>query len=214
MLLVATTLARLLDAACAPPALRWALLGGAPVPPALLDARPRRGRAGRPTYGLTEACSRTVAGQDTGAPLFCTRVRLAPDGEILVAGPTVAPRPAPSWRRATSGRWTRDGAPRVVGRKADTIVTGGENVAPTEVEAVLLGHPAVAEAAVHGRPHAEWGEAVVATVVLRPGAHVSEAALRRHCAARLAGFQVPKDIAFATALPHTASGKVVRRALR
>jgi o-succinylbenzoate---CoA ligase len=210
--LVPTTLARLLDAGLQrPPSLRWALLGGAAIPAPLLD----RARAARvpvaATYGLTEACSQVVT---NGAPLFCTRVRLAPDGEILVSGLTLAPEAAPELATGDLGRWTRDGTLEVVGRKADTIVTGGENVAPTEVEDVLLGHPAVAEAAVHGRAHPGWGEAVVATVVLRPGAHVTEAALRAHCAARLAGFQVPKDIAFASALPRTASGKVVRRALR
>jgi O-succinylbenzoic acid--CoA ligase len=163
------------------------------------------------TYGLTEACSQVVT---NGAPLFCTRVRLAADGEILVRGLTVAPSAGPELATGDLGRWTSEGDLEVLGRKADTIVTGGENVAPTEVEDALLEHPAVAEAAVHGREHPEWGEAVVATVVLRPGAHVDARTLRLHCAARLAGYQVPKDIAFASALPRTASGKVVRRALR
>jgi O-succinylbenzoic acid--CoA ligase len=97
---------------------------------------------------------------------------------------------------------------------ADTIVTGGENVAPAEVEAVLADHPAVAEAAVHGRDDPEWGEAVVATVVLRPGSRATAEDLRAHCAARLAGFKVPKAVGFAEALPRTASGKVARRRLR
>jgi O-succinylbenzoic acid--CoA ligase len=111
------------------------------------------------------------------------------------------------------GETDGDGRLRVTGRKADTIVTGGENVAPTEVEAALAAHPAVAEAAVHARQHPAWGEAVVATVVLRPGAHATDAELRAWCAARLAGFKVPKEIAFAAALPRTRSGKLLRRAL-
>jgi O-succinylbenzoic acid--CoA ligase len=98
----------------------------------------------------------------------------------------------------------------VTGRKADTIITGGENVAPAEVEAVLSEHPAVAEAAVHGRPDPEWGEAVVATVVLRAEAAVSADELRAHAAARLAPFKVPKAVAFTDALPRTASGKLLR----
>ncbi len=102
-----------------------------------------------------------------GAPLFCTGVRLAEDGEILVSGPTVAPGAGPVLATGDLGAWNADGILHVVGRKSDTIVTGGENVAPTEVEAVLEGHPAVAEAAVHGVPSREWGEAVVATVVVR-----------------------------------------------
>jgi o-succinylbenzoate---CoA ligase len=210
--LVPTTLARLLDGGLRePPALRWALLGGAPLPAALLERAAAAGVPVAPTYGLTEACSQVVT---NGAPLFCTRVRLAPDGEILVSGPTVAPQVGRELATGDLGRWRRDGMLEVVGRKADTIVSGGENIAPTQVEEVLLAHPAVAEAAVHGRPHPEWGEAVVATVVLRPGAHVEARALRLHCAARLAGFQVPKDIAFASAIPRTPSGKVLRRALR
>jgi O-succinylbenzoic acid--CoA ligase len=209
--LVPTTLARLLDAGLRePPALRWALLGGAAIPAPLLARAADAGVPIAPTYGLTESCSQVVT---NGAPLFCTRVRLAGDGEILASGPTVAPQAGPVLHTGDLGRWTREGTLEVIGRKADTIVTGGENVAPTEVEVVLLDHPAVAEAAVHGREHPEWGEAVVATVVLRPGAHATEQALRRHCAARLAGFQVPKDIAFATALPRTPSGKVLRRVL-
>jgi O-succinylbenzoic acid--CoA ligase len=114
-------------------------------------------------------------------------------------------------RTGDLGEWNADGALHVAGRKADTIVTGGENVAPAEVEAVLESHPAVREAAVHGRPHPEWGEAVVATVVLREDA--SEDELRAHCAARLAGFKVPKAIRFADSLPRTRSGKLVRSAL-
>ena len=92
-------------------------------------------------------------------------------------------------------------------------MTGGENVAPAEVEAVLAEHPAVAEAAVHARPDAEWGEAIVATVVLRAGASATAEELRAHAAGRLAPYKVPKAVAFADALPRTPSGKLVRRAL-
>ena len=84
----------------------------------------------------------------------------------------------------------------ITGRKADTIVTGGENVAPVEVEDVLLTHPDVADAAVFARPDAEWGEAVVASVVLRDGATVAAEELRAFCAQRLAGFKVPKAFEF------------------
>jgi o-succinylbenzoate---CoA ligase len=204
--LVPTTLGRLLDAGLRdPPALRWALLGGAPISPGLLGRAAAAGVPVAPTYGLTEACSQVTT---LGAPLFCTRVRLAADGEILVSGPTVAPSAGPVLHTGDLGAWNADGALHVAGRKSDTIVTGGENVAPAEVEGVLESHPAVAEAAVHGRAHREWGEAVVATVVLR--ADASEDDLRSHCAARLAPFKVPKAIRFADALPRTRSGKLVR----
>jgi len=204
--LVPTTLQRLLDAGLRePPALRWALVGGAPVTPALVGRAAAHSVPVATTYGLTESCSQVTT---LGAPLFCTGVRLAEDGEILVSGPTVAPAAGPVLATGDLGAWNADGILHVVGRKSDTIVTGGENVAPTEVEAVLEGHPAVAEAAVHGVPSRAWGEAVVATVVVR--ADVSEDDLRAHCAARLASFKVPKAIRFADALPRTRSGKLER----
>jgi O-succinylbenzoic acid--CoA ligase len=218
---VPTTLARLLDAGLRhPPHLRCALAGGAPVPPALVGRALEAGIPVAQTYGLTEATSQvtTAAPGDTeadaGPPLFCTRVRIGPDGEIHVTGPTVAGPPGRELATGDLGALDAAGRLTVTGRKADTIVSGGENVAPAEVEAVLAEHPAVSEAVVLGRPHPEWGEAVVAQVVLRPGAHASEAELRRHAAARLAGFKVPKEIAFASALPRTRSGKILRRALR
>jgi O-succinylbenzoic acid--CoA ligase len=131
-----------------------------------------------------------------------------------VSGPTVSPDAATDGRgRLRTGDLGAfdDGLLRIVGRKADTIVSGGENVAPAEVEAVLEAHPLVAEAAVHGRPDAEWGEAVVATVVPRDGAPPDD--LRAWCAARLAAPKVPKTVTFADALPRTRSGKLERRRL-
>ena len=103
----------------------------------------------------------------------------------------------------------------MTGRKADTIVSGGENVAPVEVEAVLEAHPHVLEAAVLGRTDARWGEAVTAIVVARPGMTLDGEALRAHCGARLAGYKVPKTFELiGRPLPRTRSGKLLRRALR
>ena len=206
--LVPTTLQRLLDAGLRePPALRCALLGGAPIPPALLD-RAREARVPvAPTYGLTEACSQVTT---HGFPLFCTRVRLAEDREIIVSGPTVAG--GGELHTGDLGRWDSVGRLEVVGRKADTIISGGENVAPAEVEAVLEEHPAVAEAAVHGRADPEWGEAVVATVVLKGEATPEE--LQAYARERLPGFKVPKAVAVSDEpLPRTGSGKLLRREL-
>jgi O-succinylbenzoic acid--CoA ligase len=215
--LVPTTLARLLDAGLDhPPALRWALLGGAPLPPALIARAEAAGVRVAPTYGLTEACSQVAT---AGVPLFCTRVELDPvDGEILVSGPTLSPdaKRDPDGRLRTGdlGAFDGDGLLRIVGRKADTIVTGGENVAPAEVEAVLEAHPDVLEAGVLARPDDEWGEAVVALVRLRDGATATSADLGDHARAHLARFKVPKDIMLtADPLPRTPSGKLVRREL-
>jgi o-succinylbenzoate---CoA ligase len=242
--LVATTLARLLDAGLGdPPALRCALTGGGPVSEALLERARLAGVPVSLTYGLTESCSqattaplaeaahdcagsrsalapseRGAAAPNAGPPLFCTQLRIAPDGEILLRGPTVAAAAiAPDgWLHTGDlGELDAGGRLRVSGRKADTIVSGGENVAPAEVEAVLEAHPGVLEAAVLGRPDERWGEAVSAIVVARPGVELDAGELREHCASRLAGFKVPKSFALtAQPLPRTRSGKLARRELR
>jgi o-succinylbenzoate---CoA ligase len=214
--LVSTTLARLLDAGLRePPSLRWALTGGGPLPPALLESARAAGVPAVATYGLTEACSQVSTG---GPPLFCTLVELGPDGEILVGGPTVAPGSlGPDGRLHTGdlGEIDADGALMVNGRKADTIISGGENVAPIEVEAVLEAHPSVIEAAVLGRPDPQWGESVVAIVVASSNESVGEGELREHCSARLAPYKVPKQVRIVSdSLPRTASGKLLRRELQ
>jgi O-succinylbenzoic acid--CoA ligase len=217
--LVPTQLARALDAGLERPAgLRAVLLGGAGAPRPLLERAAQAGVPVAQTYGLTQACSSVTVSapgdlETQGPALPGVGVRVAADGEILVSGPTVAG----GGELATGDLGRLDAAGRLVvtGRRLDTIVTGGENVAPTEVEAVLLEHPDVADAAVFGRPDAEWGEAVSALVVLREGAELDPAALKRFARERLAGFKVPKAIEPAVApLPRTASGKLVRRLLR
>jgi acyl-CoA synthetase (AMP-forming)/AMP-acid ligase II len=117
-------------------------------------------------------------------------------------------------RTGDLGRLDERGRLIVTGRLSELIVSGGENVAPAEVEAVLEQHPAVAEAGVFGRADSEWGEAVVAAVVPRNGAPLDVEELRAFCRARLAGFKVPKTIEEVRALPRTASGKLRRGALR
>jgi long-chain acyl-CoA synthetase len=102
----------------------------------------------------------------------------------------------------------------LVDRKKDMIITGGVNVYPREVEALLYQHPAIAEAAVVGVPDEYWGEAVTAFVVAKPGDKVSEAELTAFCAQSLAKFKVPKSIRFIDALPRNAAGKVLHRELR
>jgi len=239
--LVSTTLARLLDAGLErPSALRCALTGGGPVPAALVRRAHAAGVPVSLTYGLTESCSQATtapvaeiadvdgtadAGEllldtppNAGPPLFCTRVRIAEDGEILLAGPTVAPAAAGAdgWLHTGDlGELDERGRLLVTGRKADTIVSGGENVAPAEVEAVLEAHPQVLEAAVLGRSDPRWGEAVTAIVVARAGAALEPEELRAHCARALAPFKVPKQVVLAAEpLPRTRSGKLLRRELR
>lgn len=224
--LVATTLARLLDAGLErPTALRCALTGGGPVPAALLQRARDAGVPVSQTYGLTESCSQATTtpvaalGADralAGTPLFCTRLRIAADGEVQIAGPTVAPasRDAGGWLHTGDLGSIDAGSLRVTGRAADTIISGGENVAPSEIEAVLEAHPDVLEAAVIGRPDPRWGEAITAIVVARAGAELRKEQLRAYCAASLAPYKVPKQIVLGgEPLPRTRSGKLLRREL-
>jgi O-succinylbenzoic acid--CoA ligase len=169
------------------------------------------------SYGLTQACSTVTVSEPgdletAGRALRGVGVAIAPDGEIRVSGPTV--NRLGGLRTGDLGRVEPDGRLVVTGRKGELIITGGENVAPAEVEAVLVAHPAVADAAVVGRADALWGEAVTAFVVPRPGVRLDAAQLHRHCTARLAPFKVPKSFELVTALPRTASGKVRRIDLR
>jgi acyl-CoA synthetase (AMP-forming)/AMP-acid ligase II len=108
-----------------------------------------------------------------------------------------------------------DGYLYLVDRRNDKIVTGGENVYPSEIEHVLSTHPAVQEAGVIGVPDRTWGEAVSAVIVVRDGDEISVEELSDHCRALLARYKVPKKIVFTTEeLPRTPTGKLLRRELR
>jgi len=146
-------------------------------------------------------------------------------GEILVRGPTVMKaywRQPAATARALVGGWLHtgdagwlDSAGRlsVVDRRDDLIVSGGENVYPAEVEAVLDSHPDVAASCVVGLPDPEWGQVVVAVVVARRAA-VSTADLIAHARAHLAGYKIPRRILWAATLPRTATGKLRRSEVR
>lgn len=122
---------------------------------------------------------------------------------------------ADGWlRTGDAGYLDADGYLYIADRLKDMIISGGENVYPTEVECVLAAHPGVEDVAVIGIPDERWGEAVHAAVVLRPGAEIGERELRDWCRERLAGFKLPKRIEFIAQLPRNASGKTDRRALR
>ena len=112
------------------------------------------------------------------------------------------------------GHVDEDGYLFVHGRLDDVIVRGGENLSPGEIEAALVEHPAVEEAAVVGLPDVEWGEKVVAAVVLTPGATVSEDELRDFVRARLRSTKTPERIQVRETLPFSETGKLLRRVLR
>jgi fatty-acyl-CoA synthase len=148
------------------------------------------------------------------------------EGEVCLRGPKVT---AGYWnapeKTAASfhGDWLRsgdagylddDGFLFLTDRMKDMIVSGGENIASSEVERVIQQLPQVHECAVIGVPDAHWGERPLAVIVLHAGEQVGGEEVRAHCRAHLAGFKVPDRVAFVDRLPRSASGKVLKRELR
>ena len=224
--------------------LRWCLSAGAPLAdPVRRRAEARLGAPIREGYGLTEATFAAIdapPGPPTpgsvGRPVWGVEVRIAgadgapaargETGEILVRGQNVMAGYLgdPGATAATVrdgyvhtgdlGRLDGDGKLFVVDRRIDLILRGGHNVYPSEVEDALAAHPSVARVAVIGRPDREYGEEVVAVVVVRDGAALTPGALDAFARERLAKTTVPREVAFAEALPLGPSGKVDKRALR
>ena len=147
-------------------------------------------------------------------------------GEVVLRGPKVFKgywRDPDATAAAFAGGWfhtgdigvrDEDGYLFIVDRLKDMILSGGENIAGSEVERVLYEHDAVIEVAVVGRPDEKWGEVPVAYVVLRRGATTTADELVEHCRGQLAKFKVPKDVFFIDALPRNPSGKILKRELR
>jgi acyl-CoA synthetase (AMP-forming)/AMP-acid ligase II len=122
---------------------------------------------------------------------------------------------ADGWRATGDLGWVDDeGYVFFAGRKDDMIIRGGENIAPAEIEAVLMSHPAIDEVAVIGVPSVEWGQVVKAFAVKRPGEDVSEKDLIDFCRKRMASFKAPESIEFIDALPKNPLGKILRKELR
>ncbi|MGH7932003.1 MAG: class I adenylate-forming enzyme family protein [Candidatus Binataceae bacterium] len=121
---------------------------------------------------------------------------------------------ADGWRATGDLGWVdEDGYVFFAGRKDDMIIRGGENIAPAEIETVLMSHPAIDEAAVIGIPSVEWGQTVKAYVVLRPGHQITAKDLSEFCRTRLSSFKRPEQIEFIDALPKNALGKILRKEL-
>ena len=213
--------------------LRLAVVGGAPMPEALLDTWAARGVDIVQGYGLTEAApnvlclppedARRKAGF-AGKPYPYVECDVSRDGELLVRGPNVFPG---YWRNdeATAATirdgWLHtgdvverddEGYYRIKGRLKDMVISGGENVYPAEIEAVLHEHPAVADAAVVGVPDERWGEVCAAFVVL--SGEATEEELRELCRERLARFKVPKSFRVVDKLPRNSMGKIQKSELK
>ena len=231
--MVPTMLARVLDANPrwrAPSHFRAIVLGGAAAPPALLRRAMQRGVPLLPSYGLTESCAQIAttpyaARYDpldwgSGLPLPGVELRIA-DGRIEIRGPMLMagywgepPLARGAWfDTGDLGELDARGCLHVHARRADLIVTGGENVYPVEVERVLESQPGIATAGVFGIASDAWGEEVAAALVA-VGTPPADAALREYVAARLAPHKRPRRICYVAALPHTAGGKLDRVALR
>jgi O-succinylbenzoic acid--CoA ligase len=222
--LVPAMLRRLLAAGDEAARFHRVLLGGGPVPADLAEEASGRGVGLVRTYGLTETFGGMV---HDGHPLDGAEVRIAdPGGEVLVRGPMLFRRyrgdPARTaaalgdgWLRTGDlGRLGPDGRLTVLGRADDLVISGGVNVHPDEVEAVLATHPGVAEAAVAGRPDPEWGQRVAAFVVPRdPARPPTLDELRAFTRQRLAAAKAPRELVLVPALPRSRSGKLLRRLL-
>lgn len=225
--LVPTQLVRLLDDPAATAALTTfdaVLLGGAATAPDVLARARAAGVGVVTTYGMTETCGGCVY---DGVPLDGVAVALDDDGRVLLSGPVLADgyrdRPdldafvtLPDGRRALRtndlGRLD-DGVLTVLGRADDVLVTGGAKVAPAAVEAVLGGVDGVREACVVGVPDAEWGQAVVAVVVPRPGDAPALDQVREVVARRLGAPSAPRHLVTVPELPLRGPGKVDRTAV-
>ncbi|MBZ0309310.1 MAG: o-succinylbenzoate--CoA ligase [Anaerolineae bacterium] len=215
-----------------PASLRLILLGGAAASSALLAQSAHLPVA--LTYGLSEACSQVATAfpdgkkaGSVGKPLLFTSVRIVNEsgdslppeeyGEVVVSGPTVMrgyygqPPLSGEFYTGDIGYLDSEGDLFIVQRRSDLILSGGENIYPSEVEQVLRQHPAVAEVCVVGLEHPEWGQQVAAAIVLKTPA--SEEEILTFSRAFLAGYKQPRRLLFVESLPQTASGKVQRQAV-
>jgi len=242
--LVPAQLRSLLDvrgARPAPTTVQAILLGGGPIPADLLEAARAAGYRILTTYGMTETGSGVASGGAdpatldeplAGRALPGVELRVVPNGaadgsgEILVRGemvfagyvddePATAAALRDGWLHTGDlGTIDDGGLLRIIDRRDDLIVSGGENVYPAQVEAALLAHPTVAEAAVVAMQDERWGHVPVAFVVPQPGALVDAAALEDHCRAQLAAYKVPARFEPIAAMPRNDFGKILRHELR
>jgi len=224
--------------------LRAVLLGGAPAPDSLIDRCRNYSVPVFPTYGMTETASQIATARPrqafeqagtVGRPLMWTNLTIVDDdghptedgerGEIVVSGPMVTAGYygdveanveafcEHGLRTGDIGYISEQGYLHVLNRLDDRIITGGENVDPGGVVEVLRAHPDVDEAAVVGIDDERWGECVAALIVPR-SEPLSEETIESHCRKRLAGYKLPRVIAFTEALPRTASGTIRRPVVR
>ena len=226
-----------------PATLRCVLLGGGPAPQPLLEDCAARSIPVVQTYGLTESCSQAVTLSpadalhklgSAGRPLLPVQLRIMNDdkiaaanepGTICLKGPSITSgydhRPEATARAIHDG-WLStgdigyldaDGYLYILDRRSDLIISGGENIYPAEIEAILLSHPDVEEAGVCGQDDAQWGQIPIAFVHLKSGSNTGSSVLQAHLQARLARYKLPRAIYIVAALPRNSAGKLLRREL-
>ena len=214
--------------------LRVAVTGAADIPVDLI----RRIREELPFqsimtgYGLTEAGTITASRQGdsfediattVGTPCEGFELRIAADGEVLARGFAVMKGyfddPVATAEAIDAGGWLHtgdlgvidgNGRLKIIGRKKDMFIVGGFNAYPAEIEGFLMSHPAVAQAAVIGVPDERMGQVGKAFIVLAGGETLTEAELIAWAKEKMAGFKVPRSVAFLAALPLNATGKVMK----
>lgn len=233
---VTTMVQRLLDTYTKPyhPKFRCMLLGGGPASKAILESCFAKGIPLIQSFGMTETASQivTLPPEDalqkigaSGKPLFPAEVKISDQDEILLKGPNItagylhneaatqAAFDANGWfRTGDIGYLDQDGFLFVQERRSDLIISGGENIYPTEIEHVLLEYPTVLEVAVVAKQDDKWGEVPVA--FLATTKETPEEQLHQFCEERLAKYKIPHQFHFLDELPKTASQKIQRHKLK
>ncbi|MBF2453490.1 o-succinylbenzoate--CoA ligase [Listeria seeligeri] len=213
--------------------LRTVLLGGGPANKATLEVCKAQNIPLVQSFGMTETASQIVTLSpkealtkigSSGKALFPAEVKIAEDGEILLKGPSITPGyldNEEATKKAFSNGWFKTGDIGyldeagflfVLERRSDLIISGGENIYPTEIEQVISSYELVQEVAVVGKADLKWGSVPVAYIVASDG--FNEADLWTICQTNLASYKIPKQFVLVESLPKTASGKIKRNQLK
>ena len=178
-------------------------------------------------YHILKAAGRPLVGIDMRiVDIDGKEVPLGADGEVVVRGPNVTVgylnRPEENkaafrdgwFHTGDIGKMDENGFMFLLDRKKDMIVTGGENVYSSEVEAALYQHENVHECAVVGVADEKYGEALFAAIVLRPGTSLTDSEVVDHCRSLIGGYKIPRRMAFVEELPKSAMGKILKTEIR
>jgi fatty-acyl-CoA synthase len=188
------------------------------------ESVPKLGSVGKPIFHSKMRLMNPDTGQDVGVgqegelriwgPHVCTGYWRNPEASAEVLWYDPVDGSGPWFCTGDMARMDKDGFYYIIGRYKDMIKSGGENIYAAEVEAVFREHPAVADAALIGKPHETWGEVGLMIVVLKEGQAAIEDELKAFCGEHLARFKIPKQVVFAKELPYSSYGKVIKAELQ